>query len=313
MTLLGLPNSGKSSFLNRLVGEDLAIVSPKAQTTWQILRGHVVRPALEMVLVDTPGVQEGSKALNLALARNAIRAVASAKEGRETVAFLVDAKDVSERLKAAKPTALACVSRVLEREGIRLPLPFELIPTLNKADLVKKPEDRVRVEAHVLELARKLAAAPNPCLWVSSRTGEGLENWVSAAARLFPEAPSGALFEHDTLSDRNLRDFAAEYVREQCFLQLGEELPYSTAVQIEKYDETDPKITRIEAVLHVEQESQKRIVVGSGGSKIKAIGMRARERIESFLGRKVFLGLRVKVSTHWARNESQVKRFGYAE
>ncbi len=311
--MLGLPNAGKSSFLNRLAGEDLAIVSPKAQTTWRILRGHVVRPGLELVLVDTPGVQEGSKALNLALARNAIRAVTAAKEGRETVALLVDAKDLFERLKAGKPTALEAISRVLEREGIRLPLAFDLIATLNKSDLVKKPEDRARVEAHMVEVARTLAAAPKPCLWVSSRTGEGIDDWVTAASRMFPQAQSGALFEQDTLSDRNMRDFVAEYVREQCFLQLGEELPYSTAVQIENFDEKDPRIIRIEAVLHVEQESQKRIVVGSGGSKIKSIGTRARERIEAFLGRKVFLGLRVKVSPHWAREESQVKRFGYAE
>jgi GTP-binding protein Era len=313
VTLIGLPNAGKSSFLNRLVGEQLAIVTPKPQTTWTNLRGYVSRPDLEMVVTDTPGLQEGLKALNAALAKNATKAVSAAREGGEVVAVMIDSVDAAKRLREGRPLALEPIRALLERECGKLPLRLPVIPTFNKGDIVKKPEERKKVEDAVLAALAGIFETNLAPVWVSATTGKGLEEWIASAMSALPLGERGTLFDEDALSDRNLRAFAAEYIREQIFLQLGEEIPYSIAVQIESFDESDPKLARIEATLHVERESQKPIVLGKGGAKIKAIGTKARERIERLLGHKVFLGLKVKVTPHWARESQWLERFGYAE
>ena len=311
ITLLGLPNAGKSSLLNKLVGEQLAIVTPKAQTTRQLLRGYIVQPDLEAVITDTPGLQEGTTALNAALAKNAARAVSLAREGGEIVALMVDAADIGRRLRDKKHLGLEPIKNVLERECGKLPLKLPVIPTFNKADLIRKTEHRVEIEQAVMPLFAELFEKPLAPIWISVPTGEGVGEWLHTIKDLLPEGEKGALFDNDALSDQNLREFASEFIREQCFMQLGAEIPYSVAVQIETFDEKDPKITRIEATLHVERESQKAVVLGAKGSKIKVIGTKAREKIELLIGKKVFLGLKVKVTPHWAREQRWVERFGY--
>lgn len=313
VTLLGLPNAGKSSLLNKLVGEDIAIVTPKAQTTWQTMRGFVVREGLELVVIDTPGVQEGTKALNAALSRNAIKALTNAREGKEIVALVVDAKNILDALDEGKENHLDAIVKVLDREHFKLPFNIRMIPTIMKADLVTKPINRERVEAVVKTFAEKISSEAMIPHWLSSKKNEGINEWLSTVMSSLPLDQEGKLFNRDDLTDKNVRDIVSEYIREQCFMQLGEELPYSIAVEIEKFDESNPKMPKIEAVLHVERDSQKAIVVGKGGEKIKAIGSKAREKTEAFLQKQIFLGLRVKVSPHWAREEILVKRFGYEE
>lgn len=313
VTLLGLPNAGKSSLLNRLVGEEVAIVTPKAQTTWQTQKGHVLRLGLELVVIDTPGIQEGTRALNSALSRNASRAVASAREGREVVALMADAIETLKAARENKPNPILAAVRVLERDGFHLPLKMPLIPTVNKADMVKKPEDRALVEQSLMAAATQVSSDLKPIHWVSARLDAGIAEWIETVKALLPQDEPGKLFDPETISDRSIRDIVSEYIREQCFMQLGEEVPYSIAVQIERFDERDAKTTHIEAVLHVEKESQKPIVIGKGGEKIKAIGTAARLKVEKLLGRKAFVGLRVKVTPQWARDPVWVERFGYAE
>lgn len=313
ITLLGLPNAGKSSLLNRLVGEELAIVTPKAQTTWQLLRGYIARPNFEAVITDTPGLQEGTKALNVALAKNAARALEVAREGGELIALVVDAADIGRRLKDKKHLGLDAIKNVLERECGKLPIRLPVVVTFNKADLVRKPEYRAEIEGAVMPLARELFTEVLGQAWVSVASGEGLHAWTQTLEQALPSGEKGSLFDEDALSDKNLRDFAAEFIREQCFMQLGAEIPYSIAVQIETFNESDPKLTRIEAVLHVERESQKAVVLGAKGSKIKAIGTKSREKIERLIGKQVFLGIKVKVTPHWAREGKWVERFGYGK
>lgn len=311
VTLLGLPNAGKSSLFNKLVGSQLAIVTPKAQTTWQLMRGYLSRPDLEIVVTDTPGLQEGTKALNAIIAKNAALAVKVANEGGELVAVVIDAADIGRRIREKKHFGLEPIKNVLGSQCGQLPLKLTVIPTFNKADLVRKPEYRREIEEVVMPLFHETFSDVRAPHWVSVQSNEGIEEWLNAIHALMPESEKGQLFDEDALSDQNMRQFASEYIREQCFMQLGAEIPYSVAVQISTFDESDPNLTRIEAVIHVERESQKGIVLGTGGAKIKSIGTKAREKIEHLTGNKVFLGLKVKVTPHWAREESWVKRFGY--
>lgn len=316
MTFLGLPNAGKSSLLNKLVGEELAIVTPKAQTTRQILKGYVIRPGLQLVVTDTPGLQEGTKVLNQALSRNIARAIEQAQEGyesdpnREQVAAIIDAADLSYRLAKQKPTGLEVFERSLAKDCGTLPLQLTVTPLLNKSDGVKSPTARLRVEEYVVSLLKKCFQHVSEPIWISARSGEGVEEYLSRVQQNLPESGE-SVFEEEELSDQPLRHFAAEFVREQCFLKLGEELPYSIAVQIEEFDESREDLCRIEATLHVERDSQKAIVIGKGGEKIKVIGSQARTKLENFLNRRVYLGLKVKVSPYWTREAKEVEKFGY--
>lgn len=266
-------------------------------------------------MTDTPGLQEGTKALNAALAKNAARALSTAfkgaREGGEIVAVVIDAADIGRRIREKKHLGLEPLKNVLERECGKLPLNLPVIPTFNKADLVRKEEYRHEIEAQVMPLLRELFVSPQKPVWLSVAHGEGFESWLDAIKALLPEGEKGELFDEDALSDQNLREFASEFIREQCFMQLGAEIPYSIAVQIESFDESDPNLTRILATIHVERDSQKAVVLGAKGSKIKSIGIKSREKIEKLISKQVYLGLKVKVTPHWAREDQWVKRFGY--
>lgn len=312
MTLVGLPNAGKSSLLNRLVGEAVAIVTPKAQTTRTNMRGFVVRDGIKLVVTDTPGLQDGAKALNQALSRNATRALKDAAQGRELVAFVVDLFDIVMRLQAGKTTNLETLPELFARDvdsGGRLKMP--VIPVMNKSDAIKNADDRAKAEAYVRGLLEKAFESVQPTIFISSKSGAGVDEFLTDRVAPLLEESDEELFQEDLLTDQPMREIAAEFIREQCFLCLGHELPYSVAVEIDKFDEKDPRMLRIEALLHVERESQKAIVIGTGAAKIKEIGMNARRRLEGFLGQKVFLGLKVKVSPNWSKEERLVERFGY--
>lgn len=276
VALAGRPNVGKSSLLNALMGEHLAIVSPKPQSTRLPVTGVLTRADLQIAFLDTPGLLEPEYALHEAMRHAALGALRDA----DVIAYL---HPLAEH--PAPPLATAAA---LERAP-RAPV----VTVYTKADLVPP--------------ARRPAVAPSDLL-VSAATGEGLEALVDVLAARLPEGP----FVHDpeALSTQPLRFFAAEFVREAAFAQLQDELPYSVTVEIDEFRESAEPVY-IRATVYVERDSQKGIVIGEGGRAIKAIGAAARTQIEALLGSRVFLDLHVKVLPRWRRHAPTLKRLGY--
>jgi len=283
VALLGAPNAGKSTLLNRLLGEKLAIVTDRPQTTRSRLLGILSREDAQVLFHDTPGLHGGRKPLNTALNELAEEA----------------ARDCDVALVLVDPTeARGEVHRRLLADLRERGAPVVLAAT--KADLPV-----ARAAPWPPEAAEGAAAV----LRISAKTGEGLSELVEALVRLLPEAPP--LYPEDELSDRPLRFLAAELVREAAFEELHQEIPYSLAVEVEEFREDGPDPVRIRAHLLVERASQKRIVVGRGGEVIKRIGTRARREIEALLGRRVFLDLWVKVEPAWAKRPRRREALGY--
>lgn len=279
VTLVGRPNAGKSTLLNRVVGERLAIVSPKPQSTRGRVVGILSDDVSQLVFLDTPGLLEPRYALHRAMQHAAQQAIADA----DVVLYLVDAsRDLPENL-----TELA-----------QLPSPPRA-PTLvifNKAD-----------EISSARRAECAASAPG-ALFISATTGEGVDALLAAVRAQLPASPF--LYDPEDVSTQQLRFFVAEFLRETALEQLEDEVPYGIAVGIEEFREsTEPVYIR--AVLYVERESQKRIVIGQGGSRIKAIGQAARAKIEPLVGRPVFLDLWVKELKNWRKNAQALERLGY--
>jgi GTP-binding protein Era len=277
VALLGRPNAGKSTLLNRLVGQKLAIVTAKPQTTRSRILGITSLPDAQVLWLDTPGLHAGSaKPLNRAL--NAIAEAAA--EDCDLALLLVEPE------RGLDPELARLRERLAERGS-------SVLVVASKADLRSGP-----------------AAEAGADLRVSGKTGEGVDALLAAVIARLPVAPP-FYDDPDQLTDRSLRWLAAECVREAVFEQLGQELPYSTAVEIESFDESRPDLVRIRAQLLVERESQKRIVVGSGGAQVKEIGKSAREALETLLETRVFLELWVKVEPGWAQRPRRLAALGY--
>ena len=282
--LLGRPNAGKSTLLNALLGEKLAIVTAKPQTTRSRILGVLTLEAAQVLLVDTPGVHTLGRRLNEAMREVVDHAAADC----DVACLLVDPRaEFGEDL-------LELTGRVRARGA-----PLLLVAT--KIDL---PEAR--------EAPWPPPGAPpvDACLRISARSGEGLDELLAEIVARLPASPP--LFPADELSDRPLRFLAAELVREAAFEELGQELPYALAVEVLEWKEPRPGLTRVRANLIVERASQKRIVVGAGGSMIKRIGTRARPGIERLSGTRVHLELWVKVEPRWARSPKRLKSLGYS-
>jgi GTP-binding protein Era len=283
--ILGRTNTGKSTLLNRLVGEKLAIVSPKPQTTRSRILGILTRDDAQLLLLDTPGLHAGGKALNQALHQQ----VAEATEDCDVALLLLDPRDGW----GADHAELAARLRA---RGV------PLVAAGNRCDVP---------ECAAAAWPPPGSEASGVCAWVrvSARTGEGVPELVVALVARLPEAP--AAYPPDQLSDRPLRFLAAELVREAAFAALEQELPYALAVEIVEFDESRADLVRIRANLLVERASQKPIVVGKGGAVIKAIGQAARAEIERLLGTRVHLELWVKVEPTWSRRPGRLKALGY--
>jgi GTP-binding protein Era len=283
VALLGPPNVGKSSLLNAVLGEPLAIVSGRPQTTRSRILGILPREAAQLLFLDTPGRHRGAKRLNAAL--NAI---------------------VEE---VARDCDVACL--LVDRGVGWTDVHDELVAALSAADrpmiVVGTKSDRVRADAPPWPPVETPPDAP--ALAVSAHTGEGLEALLDAIAARLPVSPP--LYDADALTDRPMRWLCAELVREAAFAHLDQELPYSIAVEVTRFDESRPDRLRIAANLLVARESQKRIVVGRGGAMVKRIGIRARASIEAWLGRPVHLDLFVKVDRDWTRNPRRIESLGY--
>jgi GTP-binding protein Era len=283
VALLGPPNAGKSTLLNRLLGQKLAIVTPRPQTTRSRILGILTLPHAQLMLVDTPGLHENPKRLNVALNE----AVTEVAQGCDLALLLVDRsvgwQDVHDVLVAQlreRGTPFIVVGNKLDapRAGARVWPPAEL------------DEEVVAVE-------------------ISARTGEGVARLLEQVVAILPESPPH--YDADELTDRPARWLCAEFVREAAFELLQRELPYSLAVEVVKYDESRADLIVIHANLLVERNSQKRIVVGAGGQMIKRIGTRARRPIERLLGVQVHLQLFVKVDPKWLKNERRIEELGY--
>jgi GTP-binding protein Era len=273
--VLGSPNAGKSTLVNALVGQKVAIVSPKVQTTRVRLMGVALEGAVQLVLVDTPGVFEPRRRFDRAMVQTAWEGAADA----DVTLLVVDCR----RAPTADVHALAAA--VAAKPGRKWLV-------LNKTDACAKPR--------LLEAAAALnaTAAFERTFMVSALTGDGVIDLKRALAEAMPAGPW--LFPEDQLTDLPARMLAAELVREQLFLQLGQELPYSAAVIPERFEERPDGSAAIHQQILVERESQKAIVLGAGGARIKAIGAAARRAIAEMLGRPVHLFLHVKVKPGWA-------------
>jgi len=283
VALLGRPNVGKSTLMNALVGEKLAIVTPKPQTTRSRLLGIATLPHAQLLLIDTPGWQEGRQPLHGALNRLAEQAA----RGCDVAAVLADLGSGWGEVEAALAAGA--------RSG---GAPVLAVGT--KRDLAPAAPSRWPPPA-----ATGCAAV----LTLSARTGAGLPEFVAACTAHLPISPP--LYSGDELSDRPLRFLAAELVREAAFQELAQELPYALAVEVVEFDEKRANLVRVRADLLVERISQKKIVVGAGGAMIKRIGIRARSEIERLVGTKVHLDLFVKHEPGWAKRPNRLKSLGY--
>lgn len=279
VTLVGRPNAGKSTLLNRLVGERLAIVSEKPQSTRDRVVGILSDESSQLIFLDTPGLLEPRYALHKAMLHAAHQAI----EDADVILYLVDAvRD--------KPENLVELGQL--PAGPKAPV----IIVFNKVDEVSAGR------------REELSALAPDAAWISAATGEGCEALLERVRATLPESPF--FYDADDVSTQQLRFFVAEFLREAVFAQLADEVPYGIAVGIEEFRETaDPVYIR--AFLYVERESQKGIVVGAGGSRIKAIGQAARARIEPLVGKRVFLDLRVKELKNWRKDRNALARLGY--
>jgi GTPase len=303
VALVGRPNVGKSTLLNRLVGEKVAIVSPKPQTTRTRILGVVNRPEGQVALVDTPGLHQPKGSLGKAMVALALGAL----EDVDLVALVVE----PTLGKDGETPELTSDNRViLERlSGLRKPR----FLVFNKVDAVAK--------APLLPLAElyRNALAFDETFFISARTGEGVDEFLSSLLRRLPEGER--LFPADTFTDQSERLLTAELIREQVLHHCREEVPHASAVSIEVFDESDraPRpgsqgrlqgLVRIAATIFVERESQKAIVIGKRASMLKVIGTDARAALERMLGTHVYLSLRVKVELRWRDSERGLRRVG---
>lgn len=279
VTVAGKPNAGKSTLLNRIVGEKLSIVSPKPQSTRNRIVGILTRGDVQMIVLDTPGLLNPAYPLQQAMR-------AAAQEALNDADVILYLSDASEGLPPSLEEAAAL--EVKPRAPVLL--------VLNKSDTLSET-DRVRLQTRAPE-AR----------FISAVTGEGVESLMSEVSRLLPESPF--LYPDDEISTQSVRFFVAELIRETALEQLEDEVPYSIACEVEEYREGH-KPLYIRAVLYVERESQKRILIGTKGTRIREIGRAARAKIEPFIREPVYLDLWVKVLPNWRKSASALRRFGY--
>jgi GTPase len=279
VTVAGKPNAGKSTLLNRMVGQKLAITSQKPQSTRDRVVGIQTTDDTQMIVFDTPGLLEPKYALQEAMRGTALRAL----EDADVIVYLADASN------GAPPP-------LHEAAGISSPPSAPIIEVLNKSDLLPPPR---RDDLH--------QARPD-AVFISAMTGDGVQDLISRIRDALPESPF--LYPDDDVSTQSVRFFVTEMIRETVLEQLHDEVPYSVAVGIEEFREgRSPWYIR--AVIYVERESQKRIVIGAKGSRIREVGQVARKKIESFVGESVYLDLWLKVLPNWRRSTSALERFGY--
>jgi GTP-binding protein Era len=296
--IIGRPNVGKSTILNAILGEKLAAVTPKPQTTRNRILGVKNVPGAQVVFLDTPGVHRGKSELNRFMVEEAFRAMSEV----DVILLMVEAPRVPGEELADKPFDPGPGNELILGKLAEVKRPAVLV--INKVDLLENKNTLLPL----IDGWRRLYPFAD-IIPTSATKGLGVDETLGAVVGLLPQGPP--LFPEEMLTDRAERFLAAELVREQLFLLLKEEVPYATAVSVESWQERDPRDVVIEAVIHVERDSQKGIVIGKGGAMIKAIGTRARAEIAKLLGCPVHLKLFVKVDPDWSHDPNALKRLGY--
>jgi GTP-binding protein Era len=283
--ITGRPNTGKSTLLNRLVGQKLSIVSRRPQTTRHLVTGIVTEPDCQYIFVDAPGQQPGSRTvLHRAINRRATQAARDA----DVAMFVVEALRFT-------PQDRRVLEAIQETQKV--------IAVANKIDTVKKDSDLIPFLDRLAKARNFQAVVP-----VSAKTGKNIGELFNALREALPEGP--AAFPADQLTDRDERFFAAELLREKLFEEMGEELPYRCEVVIDSFKE-EGGLRRIEATILVERESQKAIVIGAGGERLKRMASAARRDMEKLFGAKVYLGTWVKVRKAWTDDARVLRQLGY--
>jgi GTP-binding protein Era len=287
VAIVGAPNAGKSTLLNRVLGQKISITSKKPQTTRNRILGVLDRPTVQMVFLDTPGIHRAGKPLNVRIVDVALAALADV----DVILVMVDASapDVDaeqyllQKLKAQKTPAVLA---------------------LNKIDRVEKTALLTQIDSWSKRLDFK-AVVP-----ISATQGHQVDVLVQAMETALPSGPP--LYPPGCLTDMPERFIAGEMIREKAFRLTGEEIPYAVAVTVDAFtEEKGGKLIKIQASIHVERNSQKSIVIGKGGKKLKEIGQAARQEIERMVGTKVFLKLFVRVQKNWSKDTKALRRFGY--
>lgn len=281
--IFGKPNAGKSTLLNAILNEKLAIVSPKAQTTRNKILGILTEKNYQIIFSDTPGLLQSAYKLH----ERMMGEVALAKQGTDIILYIIDAKDdiasnIEMFLSLKSKQATIIVINKIDKSNA------------DKVAAMRKEFEQIKQVKHIIE--------------ISALQKTNLDTLINTIVTLLPEMPP--YYDEDTLTDKPMRFFVAEIVREKLFFELDEELPYHAAVYVRQYEEKNT-LTKIVADIVVTRESQKAIIIGKMGGMIKKIGQDARTDIEKFIDRKVFLELHVKVRKDWRNNDLYLKEYGY--
>lgn len=285
VAIVGRPNAGKSTLVNRLVGQKIAIVTSKPQTTRNRIQGIVTKPQGQIVFIDTPGLHEADSALG----RQMMQEVAAALEGIDVLLLMVDASSMHPH---ADDLLLQKAKRFRGRT----------ILALNKVDRLPRPKLLPLIES--FSKAFEFSAI----VPISALKGDGCDGLLDEILKQLPEGEP--YFPEDQVTDQPERFLAAEIIREKAIQLMYHEVPYALAVVVEKYEEK-PRLLRIEAVMNVERDSQKKILIGHKGEMLKKIGTEARKELEAILGSKIYLGLFVKVAPDWRENPQKVRELDW--
>lgn len=290
VAIVGPPNAGKSTLMNNLLGQKISIVTPKPQTTRNRILGVVNDDQYQIVLLDTPGLHKSREPLNREMVRIAMDSLAEV----DLVLFLIDISlPIPEKAKKERDREFSAYLRQVKSPAILV---------LNKVDLLEKEKLLPMIEAYSSLFPFK-AVIP-----MSALKGDGTEGLLSEILEILPMGPR--YFPEDIPTDATERFLVGEIIREKVFLLTGQEIPYSTAVTIESFKE-EKKLITIHANIYLERQSQKGIVIGKGGKKLKAIGTAARHDIEKLVGQKVLLKLWVKIRKNWSQDERFLKELGF--
>ena len=298
VAVIGKPNVGKSTLINAWLGEKIAIVSPKPQTTRHRLRGILTRPDAQIIFVDTPGIHQPRHKLGEFMVETAAKSIPDA----DVVLFMVDVSEM--------PTAEdEQIAQLIEEHG-----QSPVILVLNKADLLPPEKVQPHSDAY-FKLVKHDAwveceAYRNQWMMISATRGDNRDKLLDMVVARLPQGPR--YYPADQLTDQTMRFIAAELIREQVLRFVRQEVPHAVAVVVEEWKQRREDLTYIGANIFVEKDSQKGIIIGEGGRMLKRIGRAAREEIERLVGNRVYLELWVKVRAKWRRDEQELRRLGYA-
>ncbi len=287
--IIGRPNVGKSTLLNKILGQKIVITTDKAQTTRKRIKGIYTTNDGQIVFIDTPGVHKPLNKLGEFLLDEAKIAVPDA----DVILFLVDGSEPAG--KGDKWIA----QNILQTE-------IPVIIVMNKVDKIKKPE---KVEENLISY-KTLFDKNYPVVKISAKTGRNIDTLIKNIYKILPEG--GLLYPEDIVTEESMRSVTEEVIREKILLNTSDEIPHSVAVQVNTYSEEET-IDRITATIYCETKSQKGILIGKGGSLLKKIGTEARLELENIVDKKVFLGLEVKVEKDWRKKDNVLKNFGYEQ